>query len=397
MTDARQAPLTGMRVVDLSTSYAGPTCTMYLAEMGADVVKVERPEGDDTRAWGPPFVDGESAWFLSANRDKRSICLDLSEPDGRAGLLDLLAGADVLVESFNPAKLRKLGIHPDDLRERFPRLIYCALSGFGLDGPDADLPGYDLIAQARSGLMSVTGAAGGPPQRVSTALSDVVAALVAAFAVAAAFRHQERTGEGDLIDVSLLEADLALLAPRVASYLAGEDEPRPSGATDSVLFPYQPFPTADRPIVVAAGNDRIWRRFVTAIDLPELDAAEFATNAGRTARRPFLTEAITARLASAPSAHWLAVCRAEGVPAAPVQTVPEMLLDPQVVARRMVTAVDHPSGGASAAVLEAPWILGSQPRPVRHNRPPALGEHTGELVAGGLATGEFVTAEGAPT
>ena len=403
MTDARQAPLAGMRVIDLSTSYAGPTCTMYLAEMGADVVKIERPEGDDTRGWGPPFVDGESAWFLSANRSKRSVCLDLSRPQGRADLLKLLAEADVLVESFNPAKLRKIGIHPDDLRARFPRLIYCALSGFGLDGPDANLPGYDLIAQARSGLMSVTGAVGGPPQRVSTALSDVVAALISAFAVAAAFRHQERTGEGDLIDVSLLEADLALLSPRVTAYLAGDAEPRPSGATDSVLFPYQPFPTADRPIVVAAGNDRIWRRFVTAIDLPELLADEFATNAGRKDRREYLIAALTAQLADRPSAHWLAACRAAGVPAAPVQTLSELLLDPQVVARRMVTSVDHPGGGAAVAVLEAPWALGSLPRPVRHRRPPALGEHTADLLGATEPDGPDVDVdvdlahEGAPT
>jgi crotonobetainyl-CoA:carnitine CoA-transferase CaiB-like acyl-CoA transferase len=380
--------------VDLSTSYAGPTATMYLAEMGADVLKVERPGGDDTRAWGPPFVDGETAWFLSANRGKRSVCLDLTRPDGRDRLFALLADADVFVESFNPAKLVKLGIHPDELRARFPRLIYCALSGFGLDGPDADLPGYDLIAQARSGLMSVTGAAGGSPQRVSTALSDVVAALVAAFAVAAAFRHQERTGEGEVIDVSLLEADLALLAPRVAAYLAGEEEPHPSGATDSVLFPYQPFATADRPVVVAAGNDRIWRRFVAAVELPELLSDEFATNAGRKRRRQFLVDAISARLASRPSAHWLAAFRDAGVPCAAVQSLSEALVDPQVVARRMVTAVDHPAGGAAAAVLEAPWVLNSRPRPVSHRRPPALGEHT----AGVLADVDVdLTHEGAPT
>lgn len=380
MTEARHQPLSGMRVVDLSTSYAGPTATMYLAEMGADVIKVERPDGDDSRAWGPPFLEGESAWFLSANRNKRSVCLDLTRPDDRDRLFALLASADVLVESFNPAKLVKLGIHPDDLRRRFPRLIYCALSGFGLDGPDADLPGYDLIAQARSGLMSVTGAEGGAPQRVSTALSDVVAALIAAFAVAAAFRHQERTGHGDVIDVSLLEADLALLAPRVAAYLAGGEEPRPSGATDSVLFPYQPFATADRPIVVAAGNDRIWQRFVGAVDLPDLLSEEFATNAGRQARRPLLVETIAARLRSRPSAHWLAAFRAAGVPAAPVQSLSETLVDPQVVARRMVTSVDHPAGAGAVAVLEAPWVLGSAPRPVVQRPPPGLGQHSAEVL-----------------
>ncbi len=222
-----EGPLSGVRVVDVSTSYAGPTATMYLGDMGADVVKVERPEtGDDARLWGPPFVGneagGESAWFLSANRNKRSVCLDLSTQEGLAALMRLLGRADVFVENINPAKLEKRGLDPGALRERFPRLIYCALSGFGLDGPDRDRPGYDLIAQARSGLMSVTGAKGGTPQRVSTALSDVVAGMVAAFAVAAALVRQQSTGEGELVDVSLLDADLALMAPRVASFLAGE-------------------------------------------------------------------------------------------------------------------------------------------------------------------------------
>ena len=218
-----EGPLSGVRVVDVSTSYAGPTATMYLGDMGADVIKVERPEtGDDARLWGPPFVGdeagGESAWFLSANRNKRSVCLDLSTQEGLAALMRLLDGTDVFVENINPAKLEKRGLDPKALRERFPRLIYCALSGFGLDGPDRARPGYDLIAQARSGLMSVTGAKGGTPQRVSTALSDVVAGMMAAFAVAAALVRQQSTGEGELVDVSLLDADLALMAPRVASW-----------------------------------------------------------------------------------------------------------------------------------------------------------------------------------
>jgi len=185
-------PLGGVRVVDISTSYAGPTATMYLASMGADVVKVERlGGGDDARAWGPPFAGGESAWFLSANRSKRSVCVDLGRPEGLVVLERLLEGADVFAESLNPGKLRGLSLHPDQVRRRHPAMIYCALSGFGLDGPEHDRPGYDLIAQARSGLMSVTGAEGGLPQRVSTALSDVVAGMLAAFAVSAALVRRE--------------------------------------------------------------------------------------------------------------------------------------------------------------------------------------------------------------
>ncbi|MGH9035878.1 MAG: CaiB/BaiF CoA transferase family protein [Acidimicrobiia bacterium] len=373
-------PLAGLRVIDLSTSYAGPTATMFLADMGADVIKVERPEGDDTRHWGPPFVEGESAWFLSANRNKRSICLNLTVPSDRDLLFRLLEGADVLVQSFNPAKLARLGLEPELVRRRFPRLVYCALSGFGLAGPDAELPGYDLIAQARSGLMSVTGEAGRSPQRVSTALSDVVAGIVAAFTIVAALRRQDRTGQGELIDVSLLDADLALLAPRIASFLAGGDEPRPSGATDSVLLPYQPFPTADRPIVVAAGNDRIWRRFCEAIDAPDLLAEEYRTNAARKAQRDHLVTRIQERLARRPSGEWLEIFRQAAVPAALVHSISEALMDPQIVARRSLTSLDN-SGNGQAVVLEPPWILGSRPRPMAHQPPPALGQHTAEVLA----------------
>ena len=203
---ASSGPLSGVRVVDLSSSYAGPTATMYLGDMGADVIKVERPEtGDDARFWGPPFVGEEAAWFLSANRNKRSVCLNISDEEGHSVLLRLLGSADVFVENLNPGKLGRLRLDPETLRSRFPRLIYCALSGFGLDGPDRDRPGYDLIAQARSGLMSVTGARGGTPQRVSTALSDIVAGMAAAFTISSALVRQQRSGEGELIDVALLD------------------------------------------------------------------------------------------------------------------------------------------------------------------------------------------------
>src|SRR6476660_7666543 len=214
-------PLHGVRVVDISSSYAAPTASMYLADMGADVIKVEPPRGDDARGWGPPFLNGEAAWFLSVNRNKRSLCLDIREETGREILFQLLESADVFVENLNPAKLEKHGLSLSGLRARFPHLVICAFSGFGLDGPDAALPGYDLIAQARSGMMSVTGD-DGIPQRVSTALSDVASGTVAAFAIAAALVRQQQTGEGEIVDNALLEADLALMSPRVASFLAGD-------------------------------------------------------------------------------------------------------------------------------------------------------------------------------
>ncbi len=373
-------PLAGVRVVDISTSYAGPTATMYLGDMGAEVIKVERPgTGDDARGWGPPFVGEEAAWFLSANRNKRSVCLDFSRPEGRAALLRLLAGADVFVESLNPAKLEARGLAPGSLRRRFPGLIYCALSGFGLDGPQHDRPGYDLIAQARSGLMSVTGAQGGTPQRVSTALSDVVAGLVAAFAIAAALRRQQRTGEGELVDVALLESDLALMAPRIAAHLAGEPEPLPSGGTDSVLAIYQPFETADRPIVLAVGNDRMWQRCFEVLGFEALAAdPDLATNAGRRERRAELVEAIGARLAEECAEEWLVRFAAAGVPCQPVQTLSEVVEDEQVRARGMLGEAEHPAAGEYTSV-RAPWRLGSADRGP-HRPPPVLGADTVEVL-----------------
>jgi crotonobetainyl-CoA:carnitine CoA-transferase CaiB-like acyl-CoA transferase len=383
-------PLAGVRVVDVSTSYAGPTASMYLGDMGADVVKVERPvHGDDARAWGPPFPGGESAWFLSANRNKRSACLDLGRPEGVAVLMRLLETADVFIENLNPGKLRRLGLHPDDLLARRPSLVYCALSGFGLDGPDHDRPGYDLIAQARSGLMSVTGAAGGMPQRVSTALSDVVSGLFAAFAVSAALVRRDRTGEGELVDVSLLECDLALMAPRIAAYLAGDPEPQPSGGTDSVLAVYQPFATADDPIVLAVGNDRMWQRACGVLGLEALAADPgLTTNAGRRERRGEVVGAIAERLAGAPAAEWLARFGEAGVPCQPVQSLSQVVADPQVAARGTIGEHDHPRAGRYRAV-RAPWRLGSSGRgPERV--PPLLGEHTAEVLReAGLAPEEI--------
>jgi crotonobetainyl-CoA:carnitine CoA-transferase CaiB-like acyl-CoA transferase len=349
---------------------------MYLGDMGADVVKVERPEtGDDARSWGPPFVGDQAAWFLSANRNKRSACVDLSAAAGQAVLERLLAGADAFVENVNPAKLRKLGLHPDDVRERHPRIIYCALSGFGLDGPDQDRPGYDLIAQARSGLMSVTGASGGMPQRVSTALSDVVSAMLAAFAISAALVRRDRTGLGELIDIALLEADLALMAPRVAAFAAGDPEPHPSGGTDSVLSVYQPFETADAPIVLAVGNDRMWQRCCAVLGLDDLAADPgLTTNAGRRERRGEVVAAVAGALRHRGAAEWLELFADAGVPCQPVQSLSQVLADPQVAARGVIGDYEHETAGAYRAV-RAPWRLGSSGRGP-DSPAPSLGAHT---------------------
>lgn len=377
MTPAR--PLDGLRVVDMSTSYAGPTASMYLADLGADVVKVERPgTGDDARMWSPPSVDGVSAWFASANRNKRSIALDLRSPGGAAVLHRLLGGADVFIENLNPSKLNSLGLAPAGVRQRYPRLIYGAMSGVGLTGPDSGLPGYDLVAQARSGLMSVTGAPCGPPQRVSTALSDIVTGMAAALAISAAVVRQRSIGKGDLIDVSLLDSDLALMAPRIAAYLAGEPEPEPSGGTDSVLAVYQRFSTGDRDIVIAIGNDAIWQRFCVAVGLQGMASDErLRDNVGRRNHRTEIVAVIVECLVTRTAADWLAVLREAGVPASLVQGLSETITDPQVVARGSILPVPGSGGGLNG--VRSPFRLLSAGTP-RNERFPELGEHTVDIL-----------------
>jgi len=371
-------PLAGLRVVDMTTSYAGPTASMYLADLGADVIKVEKPRaGDDARGWGPPFIDGESAWYASANRNKRSIALDLRAPEGLATLRSLVATADVFMQNLNPAKIERLGIHPEALRATNPRLIYCALSGFGLDGPAHAQPGYDLAAQARSGLMSVTGARGGSPQRVSTALSDIVTGMCAALAISAAVVRQRAGGEGDTIDVSLFDSDLALMAPRIASFLAGEPEPAPSGGTDSVLAVYQSFPTADRDIIVAIGNDGMWVRFAGALGLTELAAdAQLRTNAGRREHRARIIDAVRNVLSTRTAEEWLRTLREANVPASIVQSLSEVVTDEQTIARGALLPV---AGHDGLFTVHSPFRLASIGH-ARNEGVAALGQHTREIL-----------------
>ena len=385
-------PLHGVRVIDISSSYAAPTTSMYLGDMGAEVIKIEPVRGDDARGWGPPFQGGEAVWFLSVNRNKRSLCLDIRTPAGRELLFRLLDTADVFIENLNPSKLDKHGLAPATLIERFPHLVVCALSGFGLTGPDAALPGYDLIAQARSGMMSVTGV-DGVPQRVSTALSDVAAGTVAAFAIASALVKQQKTGKGEVIDVSLLEADLAFMAPRIASYLAGDDEPRPCGGTDSVVAIYQVFQTLDRPIVVAVGNDRHWHSACGALGLGHLlDEEDLATNAGRRARRPEVIAAFQTVFDTMTAQKALDALQAVGVPCSRISSLSEVVADPQVVARGSIAAQPHPTAGTFRGVA-APWRLGSDAdNGVTPTPPPLRGEH-GRPILSGLGVDEGGIAE----
>ena len=374
-----QKPLRGVTVIDMTTSYAGPTATMYLADMGANVIKVERPgSGDDCRSWGPPFKDGWSAWYVSANRNKRSICLDISSEEGRAVLGRLLDSADVFVQSLNPSKLHSLQLHPEQIRASHPNLVYCAISGFGLTGEDQALPGYDLIAQARSGLMSVTGETGGLPQRVSTALSDIVTGITAAFAISAALVGRGSITTGRTIDVSLLDVDLALMAPRIAAFLAGEPEPSPSGATDSVLAIYQTFETADRPIVIAVGNDRMWQKLCTVVELDELAGdLRFQTNEGRREHRKDLVAKLQSVLVVKNAAEWVNRLTAAGVPASPINFLADVVDDPHVQSRNSLTSIEI-EGVGPFSVVNSPWRLDG--RPAAHRAPKRLGEDTHQVL-----------------
>lgn len=377
-------PLSGVRVIDLSTSYAGPTGSMYLADLGADVIKVERPEtGDDSRHWGPPFLAGEgrseSAWFCSANRNKRSVCIDIASSAGRAELDLLLSDADIAISNTVPPKLARLGLDPEAVATRHPRLVYALVSGYGQDGPDRDLPGYDLTAQARSGLMSITGEMGRSPQRMSTALTDIVAGIVLAMVSLAALRRRDLTGRGEVIDVGLLDVGLALMAPRVASFLAGEPEPRPSGATDSVLSVYRSFETLDAPIVVAVGNDAMWRRLVALLGDDRLAGTEYETNDQRRLARPHIYACLEDAFRRHGREHWLEVLAAIGVPAAPIQCLGAVVADPQVLARRSIAPVAHDGIGDVPLVTE-PWrLLNTAPAPRRGA--PRLGEHTESVLS----------------
>lgn len=372
-------PLTGINVVDISTSYAGPFCSMLLADLGANVVKVEKPGGDDAREWGPPFLNGESAWFLSANRNKRSVCLDLMVPDGREVLDRLLTRADVFIENLKPSSLEKFGLAYAQIHSRFPGIVYVAISGFGLTGPESSRTGYDLIAQAMSGIMSVTGGADGEPQRVGTALSDIVTGMMAALSVNAALVAKASTGMGSLVDVGLLDVDVALMAPRIASYLASGEVPVANGGTDSVLAVYQKVSTATRPIVLATGTTVLWERLKDALGRPSLlDSQEYDSNAGRQANRAKIVSIIEDALSHHPAEHWVKTLRHYGVPAALINNLDDVVNEPQVRARGMIQTVAHARAG-QIALVGMPVHMDGDSFAIR-TPPPLLGQHTIEIL-----------------
>jgi crotonobetainyl-CoA:carnitine CoA-transferase CaiB-like acyl-CoA transferase len=369
-------PLSGITVLDLTRVLSGPYCTMMLADLGARVIKIEQPgRGDDTRAWGPPFVTGESAYFLSINRNKESLTLDLKHQDARRLLDALLERADAVVENFRPGTMDRLGLSFEEVSKRWPRVVYCSISGFGHTGPRREEPGYDAVIQAEAGLMSITGAADGPPFRLGVAIADIVSGMFAAQGITAALLARERTGRGQRVDIGMLDATAALLTYQAGIYFATGTTPGRMGNRHPTIVPYETFPASDGDFVVAVGNDDQWRRFCTAIGGGELrDDERFATNRARVsnydALRPLLVEKLRARARG----EWVAVLKAAGVPCGSVREISEVLQDEQLRAREMVTAVEHAAAGA-VNVLGVPIKLSETPGAVR-TAPPALGQHT---------------------
>ncbi|HVJ74664.1 MAG TPA: CoA transferase [Casimicrobiaceae bacterium] len=378
---AASGPLAGMRVLELAQIMAGPTAGMMLADMGADVVKVEKlPGGDDSRGYREPRVNGVSAPFLILNRNKRGIALDLKKPQGRAILLRLVRDADVLTENYRRGTLEKLGLGYEVLAAENPGLIYCAISGYGRDGPYADKGGFDLIAQGVSGLMSITGEPGGAPVKTGNSVADINAGILAVTGILAAWAHKLTTGQGQVVDTSLMEAALQQTYWHAAIAFATGVSPGPTGSAHILTAPYQAFRTQDGWINVGGANQSNWERIAEVLGHPEWrDDARFRTNSDRMANLDALVALMDRVLATGTRAHWIAAFDAAGVPVGPVNTMNEALADPQALARGMIVDLVHPQAGATKA-LGCPVHFSATPTAV--TRPaPMLGEHTREVLA----------------
>ncbi|MBS3649148.1 CoA transferase [Pseudaminobacter sp. 19-2017] len=379
-------PLHGVRVLELARILAGPWAGQLLADLGADVIKVESPEGDDTRKWGPPFVtaeDGENlsaAYYHSCNRGKRSIVVDFSTPEGAETIRRLAASSDVLIENFKLGGLKKYGLDYASFRELNPKLVYCSITGFGQTGPYAPRAGYDFIVQGMSGLMSITGAPDGEPQKVGVAVTDLFTGLYSVIAIQAALRHAEATGEGQHIDMALFDAQIAVLANQNLNFLVSGKPPTRMGNAHPNIAPYEVLPVADGHIILAVGNDGQFRKFCAVVGLDELGKnPDFATNAARVANRVALREAMLAKLAGWQKSELLAALEKEGVPASPINTIAEMFDDPQAKARGMRLDLEDRIGNVLPSV-RSPIVLSETP--LAYDRPsPWLGEHTDEILA----------------
>jgi crotonobetainyl-CoA:carnitine CoA-transferase CaiB-like acyl-CoA transferase len=391
MQDPTPGALNGLRILDLSRVLAGPWCTQTLADLGAEVIKVERPGcGDDTRGWGPPFLkdrDGhdtaEAAYYLGTNRNKRSVTIDISQPEGQALVRALADTCDVMVENFKVGDMARYGLDANTMRATRPRLVYCSITGFGQTGPYRDRAGYDYAVQGMGGLMSVTGERddlpGGGPQKVGVAVADLFTGMYATVAILAALRHRDATGEGQVIDMALLDTQVAMLANLGANYLVTGKAPRRAGNAHQNIVPYQVFAVADGHLILAVGNDGQFERLCKVAGCPELAAdARFATNATRVRHRGTLVPLLAERLRLRTRADWLAALEAAKVPCGPINELDDVFADPQVQARQMTATVAHPHND-QLALVSSPMKLSATPVTLRR-APPLLGQHTDEVL-----------------
>jgi crotonobetainyl-CoA:carnitine CoA-transferase CaiB-like acyl-CoA transferase len=390
-------PLAGIRIFDLTRILAGPTATQILADLGADVIKVERPgTGDDVRGWGPPFLKDrrggdlphESVYFNAANRNKRSITINLASLDGQRLALDLIAKCDVLFENYKVGDLAKYGLAYPQIRDRFPRLIYCSLTGFGQTGPYANRAGFDLVVQAAGGIMSITGPENGEPAKVGVGIADVMTGMYSDIAILAALRHRDRTGRGQHIDMALLDCQVAWLINEGMNYLHTGEVPKAWGTAHATIVPYQAFPTSDGHFILAVGNDRQFRTFCEVAGAPALaDEPRFRTNALRVANRAACVERVKALTVGRSTVQWIEELSERGVPCGPVNTIDKVFADPQVKARGMVVEIPHTASGKPERYIASPINLSASPVEYRRAAP-SVGEHTAEVLGELLGLGE---------
>jgi formyl-CoA transferase len=382
LPDHSETLLEGLRVIDLTRILAGPYCTMLLGDLGADVIKIEVPDrGDDTRQWGPPFTaGGQSAYFLAANRNKRSLTLNLKSDRGMEILSGLIRQSDVLIENFRAGTLEKWGLDYEQLRALKPDLIYCTVTGYGYTGPYRDRPGYDFVVQALGGFMSVTGPEDGEPYRAGIAIADLASGIYASNAVLASLFARERTGKGQRIDISLLDCQVALMSYVASNHLVSKDPPRRFGNAHPNIVPYEVFEAEDGYFAFAAGNDLQWTTFCKAVDREAWEADErFATNPARIENRTELVGLLNELFATRTISEWIELCESIGLPASPINTMDDVFADPQVLARELVMEVPHHTEG-SVPLLRSPLNIPTAPSKVRHP-PPTLGQHTDEILA----------------
>lgn len=372
-------PLHGIHVLDLSRVLAGPYCTMVLGDLGADVIKVEPPEGDETRGWGPPFAVGESAYYLCVNRNKRDIVIDLKTEEGQAILIDLVKQCDVLVENFRPGTLARYSMDYETLHELIPGLIYCSITGFGQTGPLRNQPGYDLMIQAIGGIMSITGQPDGTPMKVGVAVADLFAGQNAVIAILAALQVRDRTGKGQHLDISLFDSQLGWLANVASNYLISGELPKRFGNAHANIVPYQSFRASDEYFVIAVGNDKQFARLCEVIGKPELaDNPHFTTNDARVVHREELVQILQSVIEVKSAAHWLSALEIAGIPSSPINTIDKVFSMQQVSAREMLIHMTHPTAG-DLSLVGSPLKMSETP--VQYLLPPPLkGEHSARIL-----------------